>query len=132
LILLFLIFLVGVVTLQTITAPKIEKFTEFYVLGANGTAEYPKNLTLGESADLIVGIRNHEAREEEYRVVILLENETIKTIEGIKLKHGERWEEKVSVAPNKVGKNMKLEFLLYKEKEEMPYRTLRLFVNVYG
>ena len=130
LILLFLIFLVGIVTVQMITTPKIEKFTEFYILGANGTAEYPKNLTPGESVDLIVGIRNHETQEEEYRVVIRLEGETIETIEGIKLKHEEIWEEKLNFIPNKVGENMRLEFLLYKSGKEEIHRSLRLTLNV--
>jgi uncharacterized membrane protein len=130
LVLLLLIFLVGIVTVQIITTPKIEKFTEFYILGADGTVEYPKNLTLGKSVDLIIGIRNHEAQDVEYRVVILLENETVKTIEGIKLRHEERWEENVSFIPNKVGENSKLEFLLFKKGEKKPYRSLRLFASV--
>lgn len=133
LILLLLIFLVGIVTVQMITTPKIEKFTEFYILDSEGKVEdYPKNLILGESAEVILGIRNHEAQEVEYRVVLLLENETIKTIEGIKLRHEERWEKKVDFISNNIGKETKLEFFLYKEENNKiePYRNLRLTVNV--
>lgn len=116
-----------------VATPKIEKFTEFYILDSEGRAgNYPKNLALGESAEVILGIRNHEAQEVGYRVVILLEEDTIKTINKIRLKHGEKWEEKISLVPNKAGKNMKLGFLLYKTEEEKPYGALRLFVNVYG
>jgi uncharacterized membrane protein len=125
---LLLIFFAFVVMIQTVAAPKIEKFTEFYILEASGMADFPKNLTVGESAEFIIGVRNHEAKDEEYRVVILLGDETIKTIDGIKLKHEERWEEKVSFNATKVGENMRLEFLLYKDEE--PYRSLQLLINV--
>lgn len=131
LVLLSLILITGIIAVQIVTTPKIEIFTEFYLLNAEGKAgDYPKNLTLRESAEVVLGIRNHEARDVGYSVVILFENEIIETMEGIKLKHEERWEEKVSFVPNKVGENIKLEFLLYKEKEKMPYRGLRLFVDV--
>lgn len=131
LILLLLIFSVGIVTVQTITTPKIEKFTEFYILDSEGSAgNYPENLTLGESAEVILGIRNHEAQEEEYRVDIQLEGETIETIEGIKLKHEERWEGGINFIPNKAGENMRLEFLLYKGGKEESHRSLRLSINV--
>lgn len=131
LILSFLIFLIIIVTVQNITTPRIEKFTEFYILDAEGKAEdYPRNLTPGENVELIVGIKNHEALDVEYKVVIQLEGETIKAIGGIKLKYEERWEDKINLTPDKVGENLKLEFLLYKNRNEKPYRSLQLFINV--
>jgi uncharacterized membrane protein len=131
LILLALLFVIGALAIQIVTTPKIEKFTEFYVLNAEEKAgDYPRNLTLGESMEVLLGIHNHEAQDVEYRVVILLENETIETIEDITLAHEEKWEEKVDFTPRKVGRNMRLEFLLYKGMEEKPYRALRLLVNV--
>lgn len=130
-ILLLLILSVGIVTFQNITTPRIEKFTEFYILDSGGKTEnYPENLTTGESAEVILGIGNHEVVEEEYRVTVRLEGETIKTIEGIKLKHDEKWEEKIDFVSTKSGKDIELEFLLYRGEREGPYRTLRLLINV--
>jgi uncharacterized membrane protein len=127
--LLALLFVIGALAIQIVTTPKIEKFTEFYVLNAEEKAgDYPRNLTLGESMEVLLGIHNHEAQDVEYRVVILLENETVKEIKGIKLKHDERWEEKVGFIPDKARENMRLELLLYKDDEL--YRSLQLLMNV--
>ncbi len=49
-------------TVYVIITPKEgEKFTEFYVLGPNGTADdYPTDLKVGEEGTVIIGIVNHE------------------------------------------------------------------------
>jgi len=130
LILLFFILIAIVIWIQVVTTPKIEKFTEFYLLNAGGKAgDYPENVTLRESAEVILGIRNHEDREMGYRIVILLENETIETIEGIKLAHEEGWEKNVSLAPHRVENDTNFVFLLYKNGGEKPYRSLRLSIH---
>ncbi len=61
-----------------ITHPKQgEAFTEFYILGPNGTASgYPTNLTVGENGTVIIGIVNHEHRNVTYYVQIWLVNLT--------------------------------------------------------
>ena len=48
-------------TAYIIVTPKEgEHFTEFYIFGANGTANnYPTDLTIGEEGKLIIGIVNH-------------------------------------------------------------------------
>ena len=54
-----------------------EAFTEFYILGPNGTASgYPTNLTVGENGTVIIGIVNHEGRNVTYYVQIWLVNLT--------------------------------------------------------
>lgn len=109
-----------------------ERFTEFYILGPSGKAyDYPTNLTVGESGTVIIGIVNHEYEDVNYRVVITLDNETIDVIDNIRLKHEEVWEENYTFKPEKTGERMKLEFLLYREGVEEPYRTLHLWVSVH-
>jgi len=52
-----------------------ESFTEFYILGPGGNATgYPRNLTVGEDASVIIGIANHEHRKVEYTVELWLVN----------------------------------------------------------
>ncbi len=52
-----------------------ESFTEFYILGPGGNATgYPRNLTVGEEASVIIGIANHEHRTVEYTVELWLVN----------------------------------------------------------
>ena len=50
-----------------------ESFTEFYILGPDGKArDYPNQLLLGEEADIIIGLANHEHRTMNYTIVIWL------------------------------------------------------------
>jgi len=54
-----------------------EKFTEFYLLDAEGMAdEYPKNLTVGEEGGVIIGIVNHEYQTINYTIEVWLINQT--------------------------------------------------------
>lgn len=109
-----------------------ERFTEFYILGSSGRAyDYPTNLTLGESGTVIIGIANHEYEDVSYRIVITLDNETIGVVDNIRLKHEEVWQQNYTFTPEKTGERMKLEFLLYREGIEEPYRTLHLWVTVH-
>jgi len=61
-----------------ITTPKIgERFTEFYLLGPGGMAdEYPTNLTVNQSATIILGIQNHEYENLTYYIEVWLVNQT--------------------------------------------------------
>jgi len=121
----------GTIYIAVTPAPG-ERFTEFYILGPSGKAHgYPTNLTLGESGTVIIGVVNHEYETMTYRVVVKLDNETIAAIEGITLGHEEKWEQNYTFTPQKTGERMKLEFLLYREGVEEPYRTLHLWVTVH-
>lgn len=115
-----------------ITTPRVGKrFTEFYVLGSGGKIEgYPTNLTLGQNSTVILGVVNHEYEEVDYSIIILLDNETIETIEDIRLMHDEGWEENYTSTPEKTGDEMKLEFLLFREDVIEPYRSLHLWITV--
>lgn len=54
-----------------------ESFTEFYVLGEGGKASgYPHNLTVNQSAPVIIGISNHEHRTVNYTVEVWFSNIT--------------------------------------------------------
>jgi len=122
----------GGLTAYFASTPRVgERFTEFYVLGPGGkVADYPTNLTLGESGTVILGVVNHEYEDVTYRIVIKLDNETIGMIDGIKLSHEGKWEQNYTFTPRKTGGKMKLEFLLYREGLEEPYRTLHLWITV--
>jgi len=94
-----------------------EKFTEFYILGPNGTAsDYPTELKVGE----VIGEKS------------------------IELKDNETWERPFTFRAKKEGEHQKLEFLLYKnhfeksvylrkrikEYKEEAHRSLHLWVDV--
>ncbi len=130
----FIVFIVvtGGFIVYFVSVPKIgERFTEFYILGRGGKLEdYPSNITLGESSTVVLGVDNHEYEECVYNVIIRLENETTWTIEDIRLNHENEWTQNYTFTPQKAGEKMKLEFLLYKDDGEEPYRILHLWVSV--
>ena len=117
-----------------VSNPKVgESFTEFYMMGREGkAADYPRELTLGEEARLILGIVNQEHEAAEYKVKIACDGETVAEIGPIIVDYKERWEQEVSFAPAEAGPNQKLEFLLYKGTSAEPQQMLRLWVNVNG
>lgn len=114
-----------------ITPKEGEKFTEFYILGDNGKAEgYPGNLEAGKNASVIVGIVNHEYVALNYSLQISLDNDSLSTM-NIPLMHNTTWEKRVFFTPGKTGKDLKLNFFLFKEDNfTVPYRDLHLWVNV--
>lgn len=132
----FLTFVVvaGGLTAYFVSMPKVgERFTEFYVLGPEGKiADYPVNLTLGESGTVTIGTVNHEYQEVTYNITVRLDNVTIATIDNIRLKNEETWQQNFTFTPEKVGEKMKLEFLLYADLEgvDEPYRSLYLWITV--
>jgi uncharacterized membrane protein len=108
-----------------------DTYTEFYVLGPNGTAsDYPENVTVGETATVRVGIGNSESRRQTYTLVIRT-NETTFLTREITLDREEQWEEPVSFSFDSPGrKRLRLELYLGETTDGDPYRNLRLFVEV--
>lgn len=123
-----------------ITTPKTgEKFTEFYILGSEGIADnYPRNITTNDTANVIIGIANHEYQQINYTVEIWLINQT--TNENITTYHNAwfldkknvalnhsiidinrewtaQWEYNYSFSINKTGL-YKMSFMLFKEKTQ--------------
>lgn len=110
-----------------------EKFTEFYILGPAGKAyDYPTDLKVGETGEVIIGVVNHEYQTMNYRIVIKLGEETIGNT-TLTLKNGEKWEKRFEFTPTEAGDDQKLQFLLYRLPDEnRVYRSLHLFINVKG
>ncbi len=51
-------------------------------------------------------------------------------IAPVVLEHDNRWEGEVSFMLERIGKNQKVEFLLYKQGQTEVYQPLHLWVNV--
>ena len=50
----------------------------------------------------------------------------------IVLEHEEKWEKPLSFFYPEEYENLKVEFLLYREGDDQPYRSLHLWVNIVG
>jgi len=113
------------------TTPKVgEKFTEFYILGSGGKAEgYPRDMKTGEEKEVILGIVNHEYRPVSYTAEVRMNGYVKKRLGPFELNHEEKKEESVSFSVSEPHENLKVEFLLFKDGESDPYRSLHLWVN---
>lgn len=112
-----------------------EPFTEFYILGTNGTANnYTTDYIQGESGTYFIGITNNEYRTMDYTMEVKLENKSLplpENLQHIRLAHNKTLVEPLEITPSVEGENMKLEFLLFNETEKnIPYKDLRLWINV--
>ncbi len=131
-ILIFSIIIAVGTTIYVIVTPKIgEKFTEFYILGPEGKADnYPTNLRVDSPSTILVGVVNHEYAYINYTVRVTLDG-NILNVTRLSLDHNGTWEQNITFMPDKEGRDLKLEFLLFKEDNfSAPYRDLHLWVNV--
>ena len=103
-------------------------------MGPNGKAEdYPTQLAWGQNGTVILGIVNREGRDAQYSITVNLDNETISTMTEILLHSDQIWERKFTFTPPVVGNltaRMSLDFILYINGTEAPYRTLHLWITV--
>lgn len=112
-----------------------ESFTELYILGPDGTANnYPTALKMGAPNPVTVSVVNHEKKETTYNLVIALnDSRQSRSLYShqLNLNDNETWKNTVSVTPDRVGGNQKLEILLYVDgNTSSPYLENHLWVNV--
>ena len=116
-----------------IATPKVgQQFTEFYVLGLDGTAtDYPGELVVGEEGRVTIGIINNEYEIVSYQVEVKIDGIENNEVKDITLEHNRKWEHEVSFTPEVAGARQKVEFFLYKNGENAPcFEPLRLWIDV--
>ncbi|OGO24700.1 MAG: hypothetical protein A2Z28_04365 [Chloroflexi bacterium RBG_16_51_9] len=122
---------VGILAYVIVTPKTFEKFTEFYLLDAAGQmADYPQKLSPGTAGNVVVRIVNYEQQDVTYRIEIRLSGAIIKEIGPVKLQNKQKWEQKMDFVPASAGDDQEVEFILFKEGDNVPYRSLHLWVNV--
>jgi uncharacterized membrane protein len=143
----------------TIAVPKTgEIFSEFYILGFNGKAQdYPTNFIMEKGqvthvsygageydaasgwGEVTLGIVNHEQQKVTYSVIIKIDDElvnmnyhgtSINRLTQIELQPDEKWEQEIGFAPQNIGDNQKVEFLLFKGDNDVLENSLHLWINV--
>lgn len=111
-----------------------EKFTEFYVLGTNGTiGGYATQYKLGEQKPVTVGISNHEQQDTSYKLIVRLNDTNKSTVlysENVSITDNQTWQKAIILKPDRAGSNMKMEFLLYRDNQTAPYRQTYVPVTV--
>jgi len=107
-----------------------EKFTEFYILGTGDKAgNYPTNLSVNETANITIGIVNHEQTTTSYTMVSTLNGGTISDANYTLLNNETRMIN-YSFMPTQAG-NQTLKFNLYKlPSNGTVYRSVYIYLNV--
>lgn len=147
------------VFIYTTIAPKTgEMFSEFYILGINrNTQDYPTEYVM-DGRDVIkviysegsmdttsgfgvinLGIVNHEQQTESYYVKTLIDSEPVNINSGglisealgpIELQNGEMFEDTINIVPEYIKDDQKVELLLFKGTDTIPYDTLHYWIDV--
>jgi uncharacterized membrane protein len=107
-----------------------ERLTEFYALGSGGLAEgYPVEAIVGEPVTLTLGIANREGESATYRIEVRAAGVPVSWLGPIALDDEAVWEQDVSFSLSHAGEEQRIEFLLYRDAGEQPYRSLLLFMD---
>jgi uncharacterized membrane protein len=128
-----LIVFIGWVTFTVATSTKDDIYTEFYILNSRGEAQdYPRQLTLGEPVNFIVGIINHENEAMNYQVKITVDSTFVDEVTTGIILHLDKWESAISFTPESCGNNQKVEIWLYLNSQTEPYQkeSLYFFIDV--
>jgi len=121
----------GVMTYVIVTPKEAVRFTELYIEVPEGKGEwYPEKLAVGEEGAMVVGIVNHEQQKVNYRLEVTIDGTRTREVGPIVLENDRVWKELVAFAPDKVGSEQKVEFLLYREGQSEVYRSAYVSVDV--
>jgi uncharacterized membrane protein len=134
------VYMVLVVTLATVflTALSIfilprpaQRFTEFYILGSQGLAQdYPIEVAVDETVIATVGITNQEGIASAYRIQVKSGNRVLTQEGPVVLDYDKTWEHALEFAIPVAGDDQQILFVLERDGQPSPYRTLRLWINV--
>ena len=108
-----------------------ERLTEFYMLGPEGLAEnYPREALVGQPISVTMGITNREGAWSEYRVEVMAGGDLLQRAGPFPLPNGDTKEWPLELVLQKTGQDVRIEFLLYRDYGNEPYRSLRLWIKV--
>jgi len=145
-----------VVLAWAVTTPRVgERFTQLAILGPGGmAADYPRNLTMGQDATVLLTIKSYEHRAQNYALMIVLTNDTDNSttasqysidwalthsldphrgiIQNFTLQHLEYYNQTFRFDVTVQG-TWKLQLLLYTEGQPLTqdaYREVHLWLNI--
>lgn len=120
-------------TMYIVLTPGSEsRFTEFYALGAQRSAvNYPRDVVRGSKLSLMLGVNNRERVASNYVIMIRDVNRTIYRSSTFRLRDGQRLEQPIGFRLNTVGDNQEIDIFLFRDVRQLPYRQLRLWINVH-
>jgi len=120
----------AVVVVTNVTARRDqEHFTEFYLLNAEGNAnDYPTLLPAAEPTLVTLVVANRENEPVSYRVEVRASDGERLFQTEIRLRDEELWQNLIPLKVSGRDEQKRIEFLLYRDADQTPYRTLYLQV----
>jgi uncharacterized membrane protein len=145
-----------VVLAWAVSTPRVgERFTQLAILGPGGMAtDYPRNLTVGQDATVLLTIKSFEHRAQNYTIMIVLTNSTDNSttasqysidwaqthsldphqgiVQNLSLQHLQYYNQTFEFDVTAPG-TWKLQFLLYTEGQPLTqdaYREVHLWLNI--
>lgn len=103
-----------VVLAWAVTSPRVgERFTQLAILGPGGmAADYPRNLTVGENARVLLSVRSFEHETKNYTIAIVLTNATDNSTAVVR--YSIDWGRVHALVPHEaIAENFTLEHLQY-------------------
>jgi uncharacterized membrane protein len=122
---------IGTISLAIFNSKIGQTFTEFYILGTDGTADYPQQIKVGSEGNVLLGLVNNEGKMTNYSIAVEIDGNKVSELGALTLAAGGKWEQEVTFVPNSVGKDQEVDFILYMNGDDEPYmEPLRLWIDV--
>jgi uncharacterized membrane protein len=120
-----------VLILLLVAAGPKEKYTEFFFLNRNNNLGIERNnYSLGEKIPLNFVVINHEGSIQNYHLLLIENDGAISIIANIKLDDQKQWNQIYVLNLIKLGENQIYKFVLYREGDSEPYRSLQIVLSV--
>ncbi|MGI8554486.1 MAG: DUF1616 domain-containing protein [Dehalococcoidia bacterium] len=108
-----------------------QRFSEFYILGLDKSVlSLPRQVTAGETVSLIAGVVNHEGSRTSYRIALKVAGQPPVEIARLQLAEKQHWEGRLAFVVKAAGDGQRVDLLLFRGTEPVPYRRLHLVLNV--
>ena len=92
--------------------------------------DYPREVTIGDSVPITMGVTNREGSPRWYRVEIWNGDEIIEQVDHMLLQNGQTVELPIRFVPTEIGEDVEISFLLFIVDQPEPYRSLQLWMAV--
>jgi uncharacterized membrane protein len=113
---------VGAIIYLLVTPAPANRFTEFYLLNADGKAsDYPAEVHAGMPVTVTLGLINREGKTASYRIDTVSNGTTIQSVSVPGLAQDQKWEGKTSFTLNDPGDNQTVQFYLFMNNGDKPH-----------
>jgi uncharacterized membrane protein len=93
--------------------------------------EYPRSVTIGDEARIVLGIDNRENATTTFDVEVAIDGQSQQSVGPFILRNQESKTTEITLKPFRVGDNQQVDFLLHKNGNPVPYLRLHIWLDVH-